>query len=112
MRRLARHVGLRWRLTGIVFLAAALTLTALTVAFNLVLRSSLRHDADQVLVGRASAAIDTLRVRGGRIDAVESPDRGAVDAQVWVYSGRTVIERPAVPAAVDRAAGRWPAAPA
>src|SRR5436190_9992664 len=104
MRRLARHVGLRWRLTGIVFLAAAATLAALTVAFNVVLRSSLRHDADQVLVGRASAAIDTLRVRGGQIGAVEAPDRGAVDAQVWVYSGPRVVERPAVPEAVDRAA--------
>jgi signal transduction histidine kinase len=104
MRRLVRSVGLRWRLTGIVFLAAAITLTALTVAFNVVLRSSLSHDADQVLVGRASAAIDALRVSGGRITAVESPDQAAVDSQVWVFSGPRVIEHPAVPSPVDRLA--------
>jgi hypothetical protein len=104
MRRLTGRVGLRWRLTAIVFLASAVTLAALTVAFNVVLRSSLRHDADQVLVGRASAAIDALRVHGGRIGAVEAPDSGAVDAQVWVFSGPRAIERPAAPAGVDRAA--------
>jgi signal transduction histidine kinase len=107
MRRLVKRVGLRGRLTAIVFLAAAATLTALTAGFNLALRSSLHHDADQVLVGRASAAIDTLRVGAGRIRAVESPDQRAVDAQVWVFSGRRVIERPPVaPVApvVDRAA--------
>ena len=99
-----RRLGLRSRLTIAVSLGAALALAALTAGFNLALRSSLHHDADQVVSARASAALDTLRVEHGRVHSAEAPDQGAVDAQVWVYSGRRPIERPPAPRTVQRLA--------
>ena len=99
-----RRLGLRSRLTVAVSLGAALALAALTAGFNLALRSSLHHDADQVVSARASAALDTLRVEHGRVRSAEAPDQGAVDAQVWVYSGRRTIERPRAPRTVQRLA--------
>jgi signal transduction histidine kinase len=89
-----KRLGLRNRLIVIAALGGALTLGALTAGFNLALRSSLRDDADKVLAGRASAALDTLSIRHGRVGSQEAPDQGVVDAQVWVYSGRRAIERP------------------
>ena len=99
-----RRLGLRSRLTVAVSLAAALALAALTAGFNLALRSSLHHDADQVVSARASAALDTLTVENGRVRSAEAPDQGAVDAQVWVFSGRRTIERPRAPRTVQRLA--------
>ncbi len=99
-----RRLGLRTRLTVAVSLGAALALAALTAGFNLALRSSLHHDADQVVSARASAALDTLTVEHGRVHTAEAPDQGAVDAQVWVYSGRRPIERPRAPRTVQRLA--------
>src|SRR4051794_26583324 len=96
--------GLRGRLTAIVLVAATVTLAALVLGFNLALRASLHHDADQVLAGRAAAAIDAVKVSGGNIQAVEAPDQGAVDAQTWVYSGNRAVERPPAPPAVQSAA--------
>lgn len=89
-----KRLGLRNRLIVIVALGGALTLGALTAGFNLALRSSLRDDGDKVLAGRASAALDTVTIRHGRVGSQEAPDEGVVDAQVWVYSGRRAIERP------------------
>jgi signal transduction histidine kinase len=54
-----------------------------------------------VLSGRASAALNSLTVRRGRVHPQEAPDQGAVDAQVWVYSGRQAIERPRAQPAVQ-----------
>jgi signal transduction histidine kinase len=101
-----RRLDLRGRLTAVVFLAAAFALAVLTLGFNLVLRSSLDRDANQVLAGRASAALDTLSVHGGRVRAAEAPDSGAVDARVWIYSGSRAIERPPAPPAVQQVADR------
>jgi len=99
-----RRLGLRSRLTVVVSLGAALALGALTAGFNLALRSSLHHDADQVLSARASAALDTVTVEHGRVRSAEAPDQAAVDAQVWIYSGRRAIEQPPAPPAVQRLA--------
>jgi len=99
-----RRLGLRSRLAIAVSLGATLALGALTAGFNVALRSSLHHDADQVVSARASAALDTLTVENGRVHSVEAPDQGAVDAQVWVYSGRRPIEQPRAPRTVQRLA--------
>jgi signal transduction histidine kinase len=99
-----RRLGLRSRLTVVVSLGAALALGALTAGFNLALRSSLHHDADQVLSARASAALDAVTVEHGRVRSAEAPDQAAVDAQVWIYSGRRAIEQPPAPPAVQRVA--------
>jgi len=99
-----RRIGLRGRLTATVLVASAVTLAALVVGFNLALRASLHHDADQVLAGRAAAAIDAVRAGGGKIRAVEAPDQGAVDAQTWVFAGHRALERPPAPRAAQSAA--------
>src|SRR4051794_14038442 len=64
---MGRRLGLRGRLTAIVLLAAIVTVGALVAGFNLALRASLDHDANQVLAGRAAAAIDAVKVVGGRV---------------------------------------------
>ncbi|OLE35376.1 MAG: hypothetical protein AUG48_10815 [Actinobacteria bacterium 13_1_20CM_3_68_9] len=92
-----RRLGLRGRLTVVVGLAAAVVLAALTAGFNLALRSSLHDDADKVLAARASAALATLEVAGGRVRSAEAPSRGVVDARIWVYSGSRAIEGPGGP---------------
>src|SRR3954447_7890877 len=99
-----RRLGLRGRLTAIVLVAAIVTVGALVAGFNFALRASLDHDANQVLAGRAAAAIDAVKVGDGRVRSVEAPDQRAVDAQTWVFSGRRTLERPPAPPAVQAAA--------
>jgi signal transduction histidine kinase len=99
-----KRFGLRGRLTVVVALAAAVVLAALTAGFNLALRASLHHDADQVLTARATAALATLDVRGGRVHSAEAPSGGPVDARIWVYSGSKAVEKPAGPGSLQRAA--------
>jgi signal transduction histidine kinase len=99
-----KRIGLRGRLTATVLIASAVTLAALVVGFNLALRASLHHDADQVLAGRAASAIDSVKVAGGSIQAVEAPDQAAVDAQTWVFADHRTLERPPAPSAAQSAA--------
>ena len=101
--------SLRTRLTILVTVAAAITLAVLTAGFNLLLRSNLDADANRVLQARASGGARG-DLRAGRLAARQGgPDRAAPDAQVWVYSGKTAVERPAgaavAPAAADSLAG-------
>ena len=56
---------------------AALALAALTAGFNLILRSSLDHDANQVLTARAAATLATVEIRHGVLHGTEAPDRNA-----------------------------------
>ena len=96
--------SLRTRLTILVTVAAAITLAVLTVGFNLLLRSNLDADANRVLQARASAALEGITVQNGSVQVKESPDRAAPDTQVWVYSGKTAVERPVAPRSVQRLA--------
>jgi signal transduction histidine kinase len=105
-----RRLGLRGRLTVVVGVAAVLALAALTAGFNLALRSSLHGDADKVLAARASAALATLDVQGGRVRSAEAPAGGAVDARIWIFSGSRAIERPG-PRSLDDAAARLAGGP-
>src|SRR4051812_4887915 len=88
----------------LVAAAAAITLTVLTAGFNLLLRSNLDADANRVLQARASAALETITVRGGSLRISESSDRGAPDSQVWIYDGSRAIERPPAAPSVQRLA--------
>jgi signal transduction histidine kinase len=89
-----RRIGLRYRLIIIVSLGAALAIGALTLIFNLTLRSSLHQDANSVVSARATTALGTVAVENGQVRSREAPDQGAVDAQVWIYSGQHAVERP------------------
>jgi len=96
--------SLRTRLTVLVAVAAAITLAVLTVGFNLLLRSNLNTDANRVLDASASAALEGISEQGGKLHVKEGPDPGAPDTRVWVYSGKTSVERPPAPQSVQRLA--------
>lgn len=89
-----RRMGLRGRLAAVVIVGAALTLGVLTLGFNLVLRSSLDHDANQALAGRADATLATVEVNHGQVRRAETPDGGVADALVWIYSNAGTVEAP------------------
>jgi signal transduction histidine kinase len=98
MRLLARR-SLRFRLTVLVCGVAAVVIASLTIGFNLVLRSSLSGDADQVARERAESALETVAVGGnGQLKLIEAPPAQDAGAGVWVYdeAGRA-LERPAAP---------------
>jgi two-component system, OmpR family, sensor kinase len=96
--------SLRTRLTILVAVAAAITLAVLTVGFNLLLRSNLNADGNRVLDASASAALEGISEQGGQLHVREGPDPAAPDTRVWVYSGKTAIERPPAPQSVQRVA--------
>jgi signal transduction histidine kinase len=97
--------GLRGRLLAAVLAAVVVGVVLLTAAFNIVLRSQLDSDADQLLRARAAAQIATLSTSGGRLAVGEAPDDAAADAPVWIFAAGRALERPQRPApAVDRAA--------
>ena len=89
-----RRMGLRGHLAAVVTVGTALTLGVLTLGFNLVLRSSLDHDANQALAGRANATLATIEVDHGQVRRAEAPDGGVADALVWIYSGAGTVEAP------------------
>lgn len=107
--------GRRLSLRGRILLAAtallAVALVVLFAAFNIVLRDRLEGDADAVLSSRVAAELQTLSVTDGRLRVFEAPDAAAPDAQVWVFAGGRALERPSVPAVVDRAAERLASGP-
>jgi signal transduction histidine kinase len=96
--------SLRTRLTILVTALAVITLAGLTAGFNLMLRSNLHADANRVLQGRASAALEAVSVDGGSIRVKESPDSAVPDSQVWVFSGGRALERAPAPPSVQRLA--------
>lgn len=106
-----KRLDLRDRLTLVVTVGAALALAALTLGFNLTLRSSLDHDADNVLAARASAALGTVEVKQGAVRGREAPDSGFVDTLVWIYSNGGAVERPRAPGALQGAADRLSGGP-
>jgi two-component system OmpR family sensor kinase len=93
--------SLKGRLTLLVALAGLVAVAALTAGFNLLLRSSLDTDANRVLAARASAALESVDVAGGRVKVRDAPDEAAADSGVWIYDHGQALERPPAPAAVQ-----------
>jgi signal transduction histidine kinase len=108
MRRRARQVlGLRARLLAAVLIAVTIALGLLTAGFNILLGARLDADANDQLHSRATAALTSVTVSQDRVRLREAPDdTAAVDAPIWVFQGRTLVERPHVSGVVDRAATR------
>ena len=95
----------------LVGVAALATLAALTLGFNVLLRSNLQTDANRVLEARTAAALEALQVKRGALHVHESPDSLAPDQQVWVYRGTQALERPPSPRSVQRLADSMAAEP-
>jgi signal transduction histidine kinase len=90
-----RRVNLRTRLIASAVAGAAITLTTLVGAFNLVLDARLRADGDNVLRERATTVLRGLGTVDGRLSVIEAPDQGAIDAQTWIFAVDHALERPA-----------------
>jgi signal transduction histidine kinase len=103
MRRL-RFRTLRGRLTAVALLVAVVAIGGLTIAFNLLLASSLNGDADSRLRSQAAVAATTVHVRDGRVVATETRSEGAPDRSVWVYEGTRAVERAPGDGELQRAA--------
>ncbi|MFR0355014.1 sensor histidine kinase [Streptomyces sediminimaris] len=112
MNRLLRRPAprtLRGRLSLVALATAALVTAALTLVFNAVIDRHLRHQADAELRDRAAAVSATVDTSGPRVRVVESGNDGLLDANVWIYAGRHLLERPPATTGgsrVTRAAGR------
>jgi signal transduction histidine kinase len=89
------RLSLRARLTAGAVAGAAIALTVLITAFNLVLDARLRTDADNVLRERAVTVLRGLGTVDGRLSVIEAPDLGAIDAQTWIFAGERTLEQPA-----------------
>jgi signal transduction histidine kinase len=74
---------------------ATIALAVLIATFNVVLDAHLRADADNVLRERVSTVLRALGTLDGHLSVLEAPDRGAIDAQTWIFAGRHALEQPA-----------------
>ncbi|WP_427165191.1 sensor histidine kinase [Streptomyces sp. C1-1] len=100
---------LRGRLSLVALTTAALLMAVLTVAFNAVMDRHLQHQADDELRNRAAAVATTIDTSGPRVRIVETVNDGLLDANVWIYDGTRLVEKPPrAPAgnALTSAAGR------
>ncbi|MEV6118408.1 HAMP domain-containing sensor histidine kinase [Streptomyces sp. NPDC052109] len=93
LRRLAPRT-LRGRLSLVALTTAALLMTVLTVVFNVVMDRHLQHQADDELRSRAAAVATTVDTSGSRARVLETSNDGLLDANVWIYAGPGLLEKP------------------
>ncbi|MFK4103909.1 sensor histidine kinase [Streptomyces sp. NPDC019531] len=116
MNRLARRLAprtLRGRLSLVALTTAALLMTVLTVVFNTAMDRHLQHQADDELRNRAAAVATTVDTSGPRVRVLETVNDSLLDANVWIYTGTRLLEKPpsatadsALTRAADRLAAR------
>ncbi|MGW0424126.1 sensor histidine kinase [Streptomyces sp. NPDC003015] len=116
MNRLARRLAprtLRGRLSLVALTTAALLMTVLTVVFNTAMDRHLQHQADDELRNRAAAVATTVDTSGPRVRVLETVNDSLLDANVWIYAGTRLLEKPpsatadsALTRAADRLAAR------
>ncbi|MER6079147.1 HAMP domain-containing sensor histidine kinase [Streptomyces sp. NPDC001833] len=85
---------LRGRLSLVAVTTAALLMTVLTVAFNTVMDRHLQHQADAELGNRAAAVATTVDTSGSRVRVLETVNDRLLDANVWIYTGTRLLEKP------------------
>lgn len=102
-RVLRRRPGtLRGRLSLVALTTATLLMVILTVAFNTVVRQRLQHQADDELRTRGTAVAATVDTSGPRVRLLETPGEELLDANVWIYAGGRLLERPPSASATGR----------
>ncbi|GGX44903.1 ATP-binding protein [Streptomyces noursei] len=100
---------LRGRLSLVALTTAALLMAMLTVVFNTVVDRHLQHQADNELGSRAAAVATTVDTSGPEVRVVETANDRLLDADVWIYTGPRLLEKPPAATAdgtLTRAAGR------
>ncbi|MFJ9588817.1 sensor histidine kinase [Streptomyces acidicola] len=85
---------LRGRLALVALTTAALLMTILTVVFNAVMDRHLQHQADGELRSRAAAVATTIDTSGPRVRVLETVNDRLLDANVWIYAGNRLLEKP------------------
>ncbi|MEU6765575.1 HAMP domain-containing sensor histidine kinase [Streptomyces sp. NPDC046853] len=108
VRRLAPRT-LRGRLSLVALAIAALLMTVLTVVFNGAMDGHLQRQADHELHNRAAAVATTIDTSGPRVRVLETANDHLLDANVWIYAGTRLLEKPPSAAAdspLTRAADR------
>ncbi|MFF0001075.1 sensor histidine kinase [Streptomyces avermitilis] len=113
LRRLAPPT-LRGHLSLVALTTAALLMTILTVVFNAVMDRHLQHQADDELRNRAAAVATTVDTTGPRVRVLETVNDRLLDANVWIYAGTRLLEKPPSATAGDppaQAADRLAAQP-
>jgi len=100
-----RRLGIRRRLFLVVVATVAGAIAALVLGFNVILGHTLDRDSRDLARTRATAQLDLLTTRNGRLSVRESPDdAAAADGFVWVFSGGTAVEQPRSARRLDAAA--------
>ena len=98
---------LRSRLALAALVAAAVGVLLLTLVFDLLLGRRLDHEESTVLHSRAAAAASTVSVRpDGSLEVSEAQDDTVLDIGIWIYQGRTAVQRPPGSARLQRGADR------
>ncbi|WP_309505211.1 HAMP domain-containing sensor histidine kinase [Streptomyces sp. KM273126] len=69
-------------------------MTVLTVVFNAVMDRHLQHQADGELRSRAAAVATTIDTSGPRVRVLETVNDRLLDANVWIYAGNRLLEKP------------------
>ncbi|OMI35549.1 sensor histidine kinase [Streptomyces sparsogenes] len=92
-RRLAPRT-LRGRLSLVALTTAALLVAILTVVFNVVMQRHLQHQADDELRNRAAAVATTVDTSSSRVRVLETVNDRVLDANVWIYAGSRLLEKP------------------
>ncbi|MFJ9895693.1 sensor histidine kinase [Streptomyces sp. NPDC091280] len=95
---------LRGRLSLVALLTATLLMLVLTVAFNSVAGHRLQHQADDELRTRAAAVETTVDTSGPTVRVLETSHDALLDADVWIYSGRRLLEAPPAAGSLTRVA--------
>ncbi len=83
---------LRGRLALSATLTAGTAVVVLTALFGWLLDRRLAAEAENVLRSRADTALASVQVHAGKITTTESD--AALDTGIWVYDGKTAVERP------------------
>jgi signal transduction histidine kinase len=96
---------LRGRLALSALATAAVAVLALTALFALLLERRLDAEATNVLRSRAETVAATVAVRDdGSLQVTDTDQDAALDTGIWIYQGRTAIERPAGVAVLQQTA--------
>ncbi|MCU1591705.1 MAG: sensor histidine kinase [Frankiales bacterium] len=92
---MSRATTLRGRLALVAVVTTAVWVGLLTAGFNVILGSQLHAQSGSLLRQQAAAAAATVVVSpDGSVRLSDPKDDEILDADLWIYAGRTALERP------------------
>ena len=88
--------NVRSRLLAIVLVALALSLTAVTLIFNVLFARTTQRDADALVRTRAASELSFVAKHDQRLRLL--PNRTVGDSFVWLFDGKSLVSGPTGPA--------------